>query len=70
MSALWDRILEEKARADALAELVRKALDKGPERRCPWCWTVAHRGKHAKDCAAIAALVQSAGQGSPTGSAT
>lgn len=59
MSELWDRILDEKARADKLAALVREALAKGPERRCPWCWTVAHHGKHAKDCRAMAALKES-----------
>lgn len=39
-----------------LRGLVREALSKGAERRCPWCWVVANKGKHAPDCRAIAAL--------------
>ena len=43
-----------------LALLVREALSKGPERRCPWCWTVASKGNHASDCRAIAVLTAEA----------
>lgn len=36
-----------------LRALVREAMAKGPERRCPWCWVVALHGNHAPDCRAV-----------------
>lgn len=44
------------AEVDQLRALVRDALSKGPERRCPWCWVVSHKGKHAPDCPAMVML--------------
>lgn len=41
---------------ERLRALVVEALAKGPERRCPWCWVVASRGRHDPACRAVAML--------------